>query len=55
MSHKLENVDLSRDPLEVTLVDDLALFEDLESDLFPSEHVCSELDLSKGPLPDVLA
>lgn len=55
MSHDLQNMNLSRDPLNIRLIFDLVFLQNFDSDFLPRQHVSAQPDLSKRPLPERLA
>ena len=51
MSHDLQDMNLSRDPLNIRLIFDLVFLQNFDSDLLPRQHVSAKPDLAKRPLP----
>ena len=49
---QFQDVDLSRNPLYVSDVDDLLLYQDLDGDFLARESVRAEFDLAESALPD---
>ncbi len=52
MSHDLQDMNLSRDPLNIRLIFDLVFLQNFDSDLFSRQHVSTQPDLAKRPLPE---
>jgi hypothetical protein len=55
MTNELENVNLSRDPFNITDILYFLLLKDFDSDLLARQVVIPELDLPKRALSDRLA
>ena len=55
MTNQFENVNLSRNPFNITHILYFLLLKDFDSDFLAGQIVISQLDLAERPLSDCLA